>query len=266
VSTVRLDSGLTLSFRSQGDADAPAVVFLPGPTDSWRSYQGVLDAMPADLHTVAVSLRGHGDSAKPETGFSIEDLGSDVVPFLDALGLDRATLVGHSGSCLIARRIAVRAPARVSGLVLEASPSSLRNDPMLREFVDTVVSKLDGFIGDDEARAFVAGTASEGLPVDLVETLVAELQKVPARVWNEVFTSLLDEDDRAELSRIECPTLLVWGDADPLVPRSMQDELERLMPRSELRVYPGAGHTPRWEQPEQFADDVSTFARLSTRP
>jgi pimeloyl-ACP methyl ester carboxylesterase len=261
VSTVRLDSGLTLSFRSQGETGAPAVVFLPGPTDSWRSYRGVLDATPSDLHAVAMSLRGHGDSDKPTAGFTIEDLSSDVVPFLDALGLDRATLVGHSGSCLIARRIAVQAPGRVSGLVLESSPSSLRNDPTLREFVDTVVSELDEFLSDDDARAFITNTATDGLPDDLVDTLVEELQKVPARVWREVFASLLDVDDRADLSRIECPTLLVWGDADPLVPRSMQAELEQLLPRCELRVYPGVGHTPRWEQPERFAGDVAAFAR-----
>lgn len=75
-----------------------------------------------------------------------------------------------------------------------------------------------------------------------------------------MFNSLLVYDDRADLPRIDVPALLVWGDADPLVPRSMQDELTRRLSRAELVVYAGAGHTPRWEQPERFAGDVAKFA------
>ena len=130
---VTLDSGLSLSFWSQGDIDAPTVVFIPGPTDSWCSYQSVVDTLPADLRVVAVSLHGHGDSSKPTSGYSIEDLSSDVIPLLDALEIPQATLVGHSGSGLVARRVALLAPHRVVGLVMEASPTSLRDDPKLRE-------------------------------------------------------------------------------------------------------------------------------------
>lgn len=87
-------------------------------------------------------LRGHGDSSKPLTGYRIEDLTSDVVPLLDALDIDRALLAGHSGSCLVARRVALDHPGRVAGLFLEASPSTLRGDQNLAKFVDTVVSEM----------------------------------------------------------------------------------------------------------------------------
>ena len=80
---------------------------LPGPTDSWRSYQPVLELLPAWVRAVAVSQRGHGESDKPETGHRVEDFAADVVSLLDALHVERAVLVGHSGSCLVARRVAL---------------------------------------------------------------------------------------------------------------------------------------------------------------
>src|SRR5690606_31546537 len=61
-SNVDVRQDLTLSLVTQGDQSAPTVVFLPGPTDSWRSYERVLDALPPSIRAVAVSQRGHGDS------------------------------------------------------------------------------------------------------------------------------------------------------------------------------------------------------------
>jgi pimeloyl-ACP methyl ester carboxylesterase len=213
VSALTLDSGLTISYRSQGAVSDPTVVLIPGPTDSWRSYQPVLPAIPAHLRVVSVSLRGHGDSSKPTSGYSIEDLTSDVVPLLDALEIHRALLVGHSGSCLVARRVAIQVPTRVAGLVLEASPTTLRGDPI----VNSVVSQLTEPIDRDFARSFVADTSTGDLAAELIELLVEDLLKVPVRAWQEMFASLFDYDDVSELPLVNAPTLLVWGDADPRV-------------------------------------------------
>jgi pimeloyl-ACP methyl ester carboxylesterase len=220
----------------------------------------VLALIPDHLRVVAVSLRGHGDSSKPPTGYRIEDLASDIVPFLNGLGIERAVLVGHSGSCLVARRVALDAPDRVLGLFLEASPSTLRGDDNLRVFVDTVVSTLTSPIDREFARSFVTDTSSEDLASDLVEDLVDDLVKVPVHAWKEMFASLLDYDDTTELTRLEIPVLLAWGEDDALVPRQMQDQLVDLLPRAELAVYAGVGHTPRWEQPSRFAQELADFA------
>src|SRR5918998_316319 len=78
VSTLTLASGLTLSFAEQGDPSAPALVLLPGPTDSWLSYEPVLERIPLCIRAIAVSPRGHGDSDKPATGYRVEDFAADV--------------------------------------------------------------------------------------------------------------------------------------------------------------------------------------------
>jgi pimeloyl-ACP methyl ester carboxylesterase len=219
----------------------------------------MLDRMPPSIRTLALSQRGHGDSDKPVSGYRVEDFARDVVAVLDALDIPRAVLVGHSGSCLVARRVAIDHPARVAGLVLEASPVTLARDPALRGFVATVVSNLEDPIDPDFARSFVGDTSSAGVAAGWVDEIARELLKVPAHVWREMFAGLLEYDDREELARVAAPTLLIWGDADDLVGRAVQEELLDHLATATLLVYPGVGHTPRWEEPARFASDVAAF-------
>lgn len=262
--TVTLASGSSLSCAQQGDAGGPPLVLLPGPTDSWRSYEEVLAHLPPSIRAVAVSPRGHGDSDKPESGYSVRDFAADVVPLLDALSIERAVLAGHSGSCLTVRRVAIDHARRVAGLVLEAAPTTLRGDPGLEGFVADVVSRVEDPIDPALARSMVISTSSPDLAPEVVERFVAELLKVPARAWQGMFADLLQYDDTDELGGIACPTLLVWGDADQLVPRTMQDTLVDRIPAARLLVYAGVGHTPRWEDPRRFAADVAAFVDSTT--
>lgn len=261
---VALRSGMELSLVEVGEPSAPPVVLLPGPTDSWRSYQPVLTRLPASLHVIAISQRGHGDSGKPATGYGVADLAADVPLLLDALGLERAVLAGHSGSCLVARRVAIDHPERVAGLLLEAAPSTLRGNARLANFVQSVIPGLQDPIEPGFARSFVADTSTAELPPELVEQLVSEVMKVPAYAWKEMFSGLLAYDDLGEIQRITAPTLLVWGDADALVGRDMQAVLAARIQGSRLVVYRGAGHTPRWEDPNRFAADLTTFVKEVT--
>jgi pimeloyl-ACP methyl ester carboxylesterase len=224
--------------------------------------------MSLSIRTVAVSLRGHGDSDKPATGYGVENFSEDVVALLDALHIEQAVLAGHSGSCLVARRIAIDSPERVAGLVLEASPTTLHGDPALQAAVEQVLSGLEDPIDAEFARSFVTDSSSSDVAPALVDQLVREILKVPARVWREVFTGLLVYDDSVELARVTTPVLLIWGDADRVVGRSMQEELKERIPHADLVVYHGVGHAPRWEDPVRFATDIATFVErsFSVRP
>ncbi len=254
---VTLSSGLRLSFAEQGAKSGPAVLLVPGPTDSWRSYESVLNRLPHWIRAIAVSPRGHGDSDKPESGYEVKDFAQDVVELLAALHIDRAALVGHSGSCLVTRRVALDHPEQITGLVLEASPVNLKFEAA-QVFVNSVMGLADP-IDPDFARSFIAGTSSEKVPAETTDILVAEVLKVPARVWHEMFEGLIAYDDTHELGEVGAPTLLIWGDQDGLVSYEMQALLADRIPHAELIVYPGVGHTPRWDDPRRFAGDLAAF-------
>jgi pimeloyl-ACP methyl ester carboxylesterase len=266
VSSVALGTGITLSYATVGDRAAPAVILVPGPTDSWRSYESVLDWFPASVRVIAVSPRGHGDSDKPLAGYRVEDFAADVAALFDALDIERAVVAGHSGSCLTVRRVAIDHPERVAGLILEASPTTLGGDPGLRASVEAVISSLQDPIDPSFARSFVTDTSTDQLPAELVDQLAGELMKVPVPVWKEMFAGLLAYDDFVELDQITAPALLLWGDGDGLVNRDMQTMLAERIRGSQLLVYHGIGHTPHWEDPARFARDVATFAKGSLQP
>src|SRR5436190_14761786 len=116
----------------------------------------------------------------------VENFSADALALLDALHVDRAVLAGHSGSCLVARRVAIEAPERVGGLVLEASPTTLHGNMTLMAFVESI-SELADPIDPDFARSFLADTSLPYLASEVLDQLAGEIVKVPAHVWREMF-------------------------------------------------------------------------------
>jgi len=256
--TVRLASALTLSYADQGDRAASTVVMLPGPLDSWRCYEPVLERLPPTLRAVAISQRGHGDSDKPDATYTVQAFADDLLAFLDALGLDRVVVAGHSGAGLFARRFALDHPERVAGLVLESTPLTLRGDERLESMVDSVLGELRDPVDIELARRVIADT-TRALPAEFAEAMVHETLKVPAHVWRETFAGLLDYDDTAELERLTVPVRVIWGDADDVVTGDKLDALLDAIPHAELVTYAGIGHSPHWEDPSRFAADLARF-------
>jgi pimeloyl-ACP methyl ester carboxylesterase len=119
--TTRLASGPQVHYAEQGDPGGEPILFLHGYTDSWFSFSRLLPLLPSRYHAFAVSQRGHGDSDRPDCCYTIEDLVADTVAFVDAVGVERTTLVGHSGGSFPARRVPETQPERVTRLVLIGS-------------------------------------------------------------------------------------------------------------------------------------------------
>ena len=258
--TTRLATGPRVHYAEQGDPDGAPIVFLPAYTDSWFSYSRVLALLPARYHAYAVDPRGHGDSERPDCCYAVEDFAGDVVAFLDAVGAGRATLVGHSGSCLVARRVAEAHPERVARLVLIGAPGSL-GDNEEELALQTAVRALQDPVPVQFARELQGAAAHVTLPEAFFERLVAESLKLPARVWKSALEGLFAFDDAAELDRIAAPTLLVWGEWDRFLPREEEDQLAVAIPGARVVVYPATGHSPNWERPERVAADLDAFIR-----
>ena len=204
----RLASGLRLHYAEQGDLAGEPIVFLPGYTDSWFSYSRVLPLLPTRYHAYAVDQRGHGDSERPDCCYAVEDFAADVVAFLDAVAAERATLVGHSASCLVARRVAEAHPERVARLVLLGSPGSL-GDNQEELALQTAVRGLQDPVPVQFAREFQGAAAHVPLPEPFFNGLIGESLKLPARVWKSTLDGLFAFDDAADLGRIAAPTLLI---------------------------------------------------------
>lgn len=259
IKRLTLPNGITLPYVEQGRAGGTPVLLLHGYTDSWRSFEHVLPHLPASLHVFALTQRGHGDATRPATGYHPRDFAADVAAFMDAHQLQRAVIVGHSMGSYIAQQFALSYPERTRGLVLAASFVRLRGNPGVQELWDTGVSKLTDPPDPGFVREFQRSTIAQPLPSGALETYVRESLKVPARVWRAALAGLLETDLSGELSRLQTPTLILWGDRDSFFLRPEQEALAAAIKGARLVIYPGAGHALHWEEPARFAAEVTAF-------
>ena len=256
----RLATGVRLRYAELGDPAAQPLILLHGYSDSWFSYSRVLPGLARRHRVYALDLRGHGDSDRPAGGYTMPELAADVVAFMDAKGIERATVVGHSMGSFVGQQVAVRAPERVARLVLIGSATTFRSLMGVSELA-RAVDALSDPVPPEFAREFQVSTIHRPVPEEFLDRAVAESLKLPARVWRAVMAGMLATGAASELGRLGIPTLILWGDQDSCFARSEQEALVAAIPGALLKVYPETGHALHWERPEEFVRDLEGFAR-----
>jgi pimeloyl-ACP methyl ester carboxylesterase len=255
---VRISNDIELNLAEDGDTAGQPIIFLHGWPDSWFTFSRVLPLLPQSLRLIAIDQRGFGDSSRPDCCYEIGDYADDVLALMDALAIERATLVGHSFGTFVARRLAIEQPQRVSGIVLIGTGLSPAC-PVLLE-VQEAIADLEDPLSVDFVRDFQSGTAIKPLPEGFIDEVVQESMKAPARVWRDALNGLLAVDDVDQLKEIEAPVLLLWGEQDQLFQsRTDQERIAAAVRSGSLKTYPETGHCPNWEQPEAVAADIAAF-------
>ena len=253
----------------------PAIVLVHGLTGSSTMWREVMPALAEHYTVIALDLLGHGESAKPRGDYSLGAFAAGVRDLLVALGVERATIVGHSLGGGVAMQLAYQFPERCERLVLVASgglgnevsillravslPGSelvlpLLLHPKLREGMEAVGSVLDrigmrlGVRGREIWRSYSGLTETHGR-LAFIHTVRSVIdvrgQRVSAR-------------DRLYLAQ-EVPTLIVWGDEDRIIPVEHAHIAHGLMPDSRLVVIPGAGHFLPFDTPAPFLAALTAF-------
>ena len=258
VGEMSLSTGVRLHYVEQGDPAGHPVLMLHGYTDSSFSFSRVVPLLDRRYRTFALDLRGHGDSERPAAGYALGDFAADVVAFMDELGLENTTLVGHCMGSLVAQRVALVAPERVVRLALISSMTAARNLVGVSELKEAVEA-LGDEVPAEFAREFQAGTVYGGVSDEFMDGVVAESLKVPARVWRETLRGLLDDEHVSRLGCVSAPTRLFWGERDALLTRAEQEALAAALAHAGLTTYAETGHSPHWERPELVVRDLESF-------
>lgn len=253
---------MSMPYVDQGESTGMTIALIHGLGDSLRSYEPVQAHLPDDVRLLVPSLRGHGDADRPQQGYTPADHVEDIRAVLEDAGVAYAVIGGHSSGSQIAQLFALTYPERSRGLVLIGAPGP-RPDPAATTRMSAEIDALEDPIDERWLRDFAESTVAGRVSDDLLDVIVAESRKVPARVYQAVWPGIRDFDVSADLHRITAPTLLVWGDQDavPVATRSGQEQLCEAIPKARLLIYAGAGHSPHWERPQRFAFDLSTFVR-----
>jgi pimeloyl-ACP methyl ester carboxylesterase len=253
---VGLESQVRLHFAHGGsDGRKSPVLFLHGYVDSWCSFEAVLEYLYLAARIVVPDFRGHGDSDKPACCYGMEDYALDLLLLMDALGLDKVDLVGHSMGSFVAQLLAARYPDRVGRLVLISSAPCIADKAALLEIKPSVDS-----LKDPIPKSFAAQFQATSNPVSapFMDRIISQTMKVPAHVWRCALSGLLQFDHGALLGRISAKTLLLWGNQDPLVTRPDQEVLLSQIAGSKLKEF-DTGHCPHWEKPQEIARVLNEF-------
>ncbi|MGY1947326.1 alpha/beta fold hydrolase [Nocardia asiatica] len=268
-------------------SDAPLVVLLHGFADFWWSWRHQLTGL-AELgyRTVAVDLRGYGDSDKPPRGYDGWTLAGDVAGLIRALGYTEATLVGHADGGLVCWTTAVLHPRLVRSIALVGSPhpaalksSVLRNSRQraawlpnflryqLPRYGEHLLTTTDGFEVERLLRQRVsAGWSGTAEFVDTARRMRSAIQ-IPGAAhcaleyqrW--AFRSQWRPDGRRFMATmrdpVHIPVLAMRGELDPYILPATFRRGHEWSPRRRLAPVPGAAHFAHQENPEVVTAELA---------
>ncbi|MCB0960506.1 MAG: alpha/beta fold hydrolase [Acidimicrobiales bacterium] len=253
----------------------PALLLLHGIGDSSASWVPLLRPLAERFTVIAPDLLGHGESDKPRADYSVGAFANGMRDLLDVLGIDRATVVGHSLGGGVAAQMAYQHPTRVERLVLVASGGVAREvNPVLR-LAATPLADLGlpllrfgplklGAMGLIELLRR-SGT-DLGRDAEELSQVLDALPDVAARgAFSRTLQSVVDWRgqvvtmlDRSYLTEA-MPVLVVWGAHDAVIPVAHAQVAHDAMPGSRLEIFPDAGHFPHHQDPERFLELLLDF-------
>src|SRR5215218_2623480 len=271
--------GHRMSYRTAGEG--PVVLLIHGITGTSEQWNDVLPLLAERFTVVAPDLLGHGRSAKPRGDYSLGAYATGIRDLLIALGKPSATAVGHSLGGGIAMQFAYQFPERCDRLVLVSSGGLGSEVSLLLRAATLPGAELVlRLLASRRVRGAVA-TAGRMLGAvhlkpgnDLSEIAagIGSLAESDARqAFLHTLRAVIDPGgqrvsatDRLHLAQV-MPSLIVWGDRDPIIPVRHGEAAHDAMPGSRLELLKGAGHFPQLDDPHRLGGILTSFVE-STEP
>jgi pimeloyl-ACP methyl ester carboxylesterase len=226
------------------------ILLIHGSTGTGRSnWAGVAPLLARDYRVIAPDCRGHGQSANPRRSYSFKEMAADAAGLIRALGYERAHVVGHSNGGNVALVILVEHSEVVQTAVLQAanayvSPDLIEKEPAIFD-PDRVAREAPDWMS--EMIALHGSTHGPGYWRDLLRLTVQAIITEPN------YTS----DD---LARVRRPVLVIQGENDRVnAPAGHAQFIARHIPRAEVWIPPGVGHTVHHERPVEWLERVLDF-------
>jgi 3-oxoadipate enol-lactonase len=241
----------------RGDS-GPAVLLVHALGLDRQMWEPVMDALAVGRRVFAYDVRGHGAAAGSPNPYTMADTARDLIGVLDAIGVERAHVVGLSFGGGIAQTAAVRAPERFASLALLATTDfpfdafegralSGENDGMAAQVAPSLTRwfTADALAVNGESVQYARERVLGGNPVD----------------WAAAWRAFKSLDVQGKLAALGVPTLLLAGEADVSTTPGIMRDIASRIPGSRFRVLPGTPHMQPLEQPGLVAEALAEFWR-----
>ena len=307
--TIQLSTGITMRYLEVGPSDGPVVFLLHGYTDTSRSLSLVMQ----DLHRLAPGLdiivpdqRGHGASSmpagaecpsSPDLCFRPIDFARDIIAFMDARHIQRASVVGHSMGSLVAQELGLSYPNRINRLVLISTGSSGQK-PLLQSMLSDLVEGLwqdaftsQGYAWPTDVYNVSPAVAAPGFddflqqqwdadavaPQAFLDQIIPETRATRLGTWIGALRDLAVADNTERLRHLTVPTLVLWAVQDFLFSRDDEQVLIDALTAAardggsfwwkQYGVLPSPAdgeqtdlsHNLVWEAPAGVATDIASY-------
>lgn len=265
-----LGQGLVIHYREDGPANAPVVFLVHGYGDSHFTWEGWTPILSQHYRVLAIDLPGHGLTEAPRTyQLKPDDLADLVVATADKIGVQKFSIAGNSLGGAVAWETAARHPDRVQNLILVdaggwPSPPSKTKPPLAFQIIGSPLGR-EALKHIDNKPLIRQGVRGEvGNPAVITDAFIdrwAALQLAPGH-RDILLNANLGGVAAATpdlISAIKAPTLILWGEVDPLINKSSADKFHQYISDSKVILYPKVGHLPQVEIPQQSAGDAVAF-------
>ena len=241
----------------EGGSGAP-VVFLHG-AGGLLADNPFLDGLAQRHHVFAPEWPGYGESTGDELLEDMLDFALHGWDLVDALGLRRPHVIGHSMGGMIAAEMACLAPRDLSKLVLVGTAGLWLEDHPIPDIFAMLPHEIAEALFVDPARGAALLTGGADLAdLEALRDFYVITQRRLAMAGKILFP-IPNRRLAKRLYRLSAPTLVLWGAADRLIAPAYAAEWKALIPGARVVTIEGAGHMLPWEQPEAFVDAVTTF-------
>ena len=249
-----------LHYLDQGAKDKPAILFANSLGSDLSIWDAVAARLESRFRVIRYDLRGHGLSEAPAPPYTTDDLASDVVGLLDALGIDAAIVCGVSVGGLIAQALTLSFAERVRALVLCDTGARIGTAESWQQRIDKVRAEgVKSLVQMTMERWFSAGYRQR-CSAD-VHGYSIMLRQSSTDGYIGTCAALRDGDFRSSLKQIKVPTLVLCGVEDIATPPELGRELAGLIPGAQFSLIDGAAHLPCIEQPEKMVERMTQFFR-----
>ncbi|WP_019634789.1 alpha/beta fold hydrolase [Actinomadura atramentaria] len=240
--------------------DLPPVLCLHGIGSSSAAFAGLARELSDRLRIIAWDAPGYAASADPPAAPGMDGYADAAAGVLDALGLERSLVLGVSFGGVIATRLALRHPDRVTALVLADSTRGSGASPDGGAAMRARGAELAASDPADFARRRAPRLLSAAAPPEAVEA-VADAMRAAIRLpgYGHAARAMADTDHGPRLGEVAVPTLVVVGSADVVCPPAESRRLAAGIPGARYAEIPGAGHLANQERPAAFAAAVADF-------
>lgn len=250
---------IVLSYRRAGRRGTPRIALANSLGSDMAIWDDVIDELAADFDLLLYDKRGHGLSEVAPAPRGIRDHSDDLIGLLDHVGWQDTMLCGLSVGGVIAMDLAVRAPARVTRLVLMDTAAKIGTPDAWNARIDAVLDGGVASIGEAIMARWFSPDYRAGQP-EAFSGWRRMLERTPAAGYAETCKALRDADLTDAITGITVPTLVIAGEDDLSTPPALVEATARRIPGAIFHIIKGAGHLPCIERPADVAALLRGFA------